>query len=114
MIEIFIDDERNPADPLIKRLFGSTGSEVWVKTAKEAICLLEKGNVSSISLDHDLGDESIQNSGIAVANWIEHAAFDGRIGRLSWRIHSANPVGSKNMMRALVKADEFWNASSQQ
>lgn len=53
-----------------------------------------KGNVEEISLDHDLGEI---RSGYSVAKWIvENNYFDGLKTII---IHSANPVGVKNMIQ---------------
>lgn len=108
-MKIWLDDERNPSDPKIMQNFGSEGDEIWVKTAHTAINYLKSGSVTFISLDHDLGPNSA-GTGMDVATWIEEAAFNKTIPKLTWSIHSMNSVGRKNMNRALKRADEFWNA----
>lgn len=108
-MKLWLDDERDPTDPKIQCIFGSKGDEIWVKTASSAIAHLNQGQVESISLDHDLGPPSA-GTGMDVAKWIEEQAFFGTLPRLTWSVHSKNPVGTKNMMRALAKADEFWNS----
>jgi len=55
-ISLWLDDERDPTNPDIQNGFGSLGNEIWVKTAPEAIDILSGGNVTSVSLDHDLGE----------------------------------------------------------
>lgn len=112
MIRLWLDDERDPRDPKIQSDFGAEGDEVWVKTASVAINHLRGGNVSSISLDHDLGI-GVTGSGMDVAKWIEEQAFHGTLARLEWAVHSMNPVGAKQMMQALMKAEEFWNAAQE-
>lgn len=94
---VWLDDER-PAP------------EGWahVETARDAIALLERGGVVELSLDHDLGDDAALGTGYDVASWLERAAFEGRVARLRWSIHSANPVGRARMERALQNADRFW------
>lgn len=82
---------------------------VWLKESKACIQALETGKVTQISLDHDLGP---YGCGLDVANWIEQAAFEGRIPRLVWSVHSANPVGSRAMRAALQNADRFWSESN--
>ena len=104
-IAIWLDDERDPQSD-IGRQKGSSGNEIWVKTPEEAIALLEGGNVASISLDHDLGENV--GSGYDVAKWIEEQAYYGNIPRLQWFVHSDNPVGVKNITIALEQADKFW------
>ncbi|MHA2043235.1 MAG: cyclic-phosphate processing receiver domain-containing protein [Candidatus Thorarchaeota archaeon] len=108
-IKIWLDDERDPTKDFIKNNFGSHGDETWVKTAKEAIDLLSQDNVVSISLDHDLGPPEA-GSGHDVAKWIEEAAFNGEIKPLQWRVHSANPVGARNISQALSSAERFWKS----
>lgn len=106
-MKLWLDDERNPKSPEIQSNFGAEGDEIWAKTAHVAINYLKSNNVEFISLDHDLGPES-SGTGMDVARWIEEEAYHGSLPKLNWAIHSKNPVGRKNMMRALVKADEYW------
>lgn len=104
-IKVFLDDDT--AAPERQKDF--RGYDVWVTTPEEAIALLRKGNVSHISLDHDLGLEPDTRNGYMVAAWIEQAAAEGSIPRLMWRCHSRNPVGKDNMRAALTSADRFWD-----
>lgn len=78
-----------------------------VKTAAEAIELLETNQVTLISLDHDLGDN--QRTGYDVAKFIERAASKGVLKRLVVAVHTANPVGRLNMCAAIEKAKKFWD-----
>ena len=87
-IKLWLDDERDPSDPKIKELFGSSGDEVWVKKVEEAIVFLEKREVSSISFDNDLGDGN--KEGRHLASWIEEQAYFNAIPPMNWRIHSKN------------------------
>ena len=85
-IKLWLDDNRDPKDPKIQNLFGSTGDEVWVKTMDEAIKYILQGNVEFISFDHDLdneGENPSEKTGYDLANWIEEKAFDGTL----------NPIG---------------------
>jgi len=106
-IRLWLDDERDPRDPFIQQQFGARGDEEWVRTAPEAIQILNMGNVSYISLDHDLGESG--GSGYDVASFIEKNAYDGIINRMEWQVHSANPVGAKRIQQAMQNADKFWN-----
>lgn len=81
---------------------------VGVKTAWEAIELLKKGNVEEISLDHDLGNDEKFGTGYDVAKFIEQSAFEGSLRPLEIKIHSANPVGRKNMGVSIDNAYRFW------
>jgi hypothetical protein len=110
------------------------GGWTRVTSAPDAIAALSRGGVIAISLDHDrrpcgeaagsspageeravprsgpldLGDEPGVGSGYDVACFIEAEAFHGRLARLAWSVHSANPVGVARMRRALEKADALW------
>lgn len=99
-MRIWLDDVREKPE----------GFDVHVKTAEEAIVLLGRGGVEEISLDHDLGSERSGETGYFVAKWIEGAAFNGYLKPLKWAIHSANPVGRRNMEMALRKAEQYWGA----
>ena len=85
------------------------GFDVWAHDAAQAIDLLETGNVTHISLDHDLGDTEFHQTGYTVASAIEEWVFQGRIPMPTWQIHSANPVGRENMRMALYSAENFAN-----
>lgn len=85
---------------------------LWVKTAWEAIDALQRGGVAEVSLDHDLG-EPAAGTGYDVAEWIEVEAYHGRVARLRWRVHSANPIGAERMTRALDKADIYWGIAEE-
>jgi len=104
-MRVWLDDLRTP----------SAGFDIHARTADEAIALFKGGNVSLISLDHDLG-EPANGTGYEVARWIEEHAFRWSQGEpdglppLAWRIHSQNPVGLQNMTRALQNATRFWQA----
>lgn len=110
-MKLWLDDERDPSDPFIQSEFGADGDEVWAKTAATAINHLRQGNVTSVSLDHDLGPRS--GTGMDVAKWIEEQAFHGTLPRLAWAVHSMNPAGRANMIRALLRADDFWKKNEE-
>lgn len=79
----------------------------WAKTAKEAIALLETGNVIECSLDHDLGLDC--GTGYDVAKFIEQHA--GTIPPIRCKVHSQNPVGVNNMKMALRNACKIWSVN---
>lgn len=112
MIELWLDDERNPDDQFIQEEFGSRPGMVWVKTAWAAISRLKDGNISYISLDHDLGGGKA-GSGADVSRWIEEKAYAGELPRLAWAVHSRNVVGAKNMLMAMKNADNYWCKNEQ-
>lgn len=73
-----------------------------VFTAPEAIAIFAQGVVEVASLDHDLGP-SDAGTGYDVLAWIEKAmachAWYGPLPTI--HVHSANPVGRKNMNAAI-------------
>jgi hypothetical protein len=83
------------------------GFDLAVRSADEALALLRTGRVTFLSFDHDLGTEA---TGDTVARWIEQAAFEGTLAPLGWTVHSANPVGRRNIEAALRNAERFWQA----
>ena len=105
MIDLWLDDERDPNDPRIQEQFDATDGMIWVKTAHAAIHRLKSGTVRFISLDHDLGTTA---TGYDVAKWIEERACRGDLPRLAWAVHSTNVEGAKNIRRVMLRADHFW------
>ena len=100
-MRVWLDDIRKPPE-----------GWVWVKTAPECIELLETGQVTHISLDHDLGTDNWvpPNSGYDVAKWIEENAYNKSIPMISCRLHTQNPVGRKSMAQALQNAYRYWRS----
>ncbi|MDY7227601.1 cyclic-phosphate processing receiver domain-containing protein [Hyalangium rubrum] len=94
-MKVYLDDERATPDG-------------WVaaRWPEDAIALLETGQVTAISLDHDLGDD-LHGTGYDVLCWIEAAvATRGFIPpRIS--IHSANPSARQKMQLAVERIDRF-------
>ena len=39
---------------------------------------------------------------------IEELAYAGEIHPMVWRVHSANPVGRKNLTAAMESAERYW------
>lgn len=111
MIDLWLDDERDPEDTRIQEVFGSFTGMVWVKTAEAAINRLVAGNVRYVSFDHDLGTTK---TGYDVAKWIEEQAYLGTIPRLNWSIHSLNPRGAKYISSAMSNADKYWEADEKE
>lgn len=88
-MKLWVDDIR-PAPPWY---------DFWAKTAEDAISVLEAGYVTHISLDHDLGDNK---DGIYIANWIEEQVHNNANFKVPHvQLHTANPVGNRNMKTAL-------------
>jgi len=97
MPKIFLDDIR-PAPP---------GWMVF-RTAEELLEFIfsvlggDLSRVEAMSLDHDLGEGRL--SGYDFLTRLEKAAFDGEVKGIcgvSFVIHSANPVGRRNMQAVI-------------
>ncbi|WP_028021534.1 cyclic-phosphate processing receiver domain-containing protein [Enterovibrio calviensis] len=89
-MKIYLDDERKPPEGWI-----------LVRWPKEAIEYLEQGNVECISLDHDLGDDSL-GTGYDVILWIEKQVVENGFQPPEMKVHSAN-VSARVKMTAGIK-----------
>lgn len=89
------------------------GFDLHARTFEEAIDLLKTGDITHLSFDHDLGmaGETVAKTGYDVAVWIESKAFAGKLSPLTWEIHSANPVGRRNIEVAMNNATFLWKQS---
>lgn len=101
--KLFIDDIRNPPN------------DDWViaRTSKKAIQLIKSfGFPTHISFDHDLGED---DDAMKVAKWIvETDINEVEKGNNNWipknfsfTVHSANPVGKKNIESLLTQYLKF-------
>ena len=84
-MKVFLDDER--ATP-----------EGWVRAywPDEVIQLLESGEVTDLSLDHDLGDDE-RGTGYDVILWVEEAVATRSFVPPSLAVHSANSAARQRM-----------------
>lgn len=95
-MRVWVDDVRPmPAD-----------FDIWLRTADATITALRVGGVKHLSLDHDLGEEK---TGYDIAKFIEEAAYKKLLAPMTVAIHSANPVGRKNILLAIARAEMFWD-----
>jgi uncharacterized Fe-S cluster-containing MiaB family protein len=93
-MRLYLDDERVTPD----------GFDVRCHTAHEAIGLLKTGEITFISFDHDLGSYRA-GTGYDVARWIEEQAYTNpEFNVPSYTVHSGNPVGARNITRAMESA----------
>jgi hypothetical protein len=77
-----------------------------VKTAAEAIALLNARNVTEVSLDHDLGDEAAVGSGYDVLRWIEErVVLNASYQPPAMHLHTSN-LGALDRMEAAVRSIE--------
>jgi len=94
-MKIFLDDER-PTPP------GWTAAR-W---PEEVIALLETGEVTDVSLDHDLGDDA-RGTGYDVIIWIEEAvALRGFVPPQIF-VHSANPTARQRMALGIAAIERL-------
>lgn len=104
-MNIYLDDIRNP------------NSEGWtiVRDAYSAIDIILSNwnNIDNISLDHDLGDESIVGNGYKVVLAIENYVYKNHPAHLpKIYVHSANPVASKRMCSAINHINKIYQELS--
>lgn len=99
--DLFLDDVRNP------------GVQGWIiaRNVKQAKDLIEKnGFPEFISFDHDLGDDE---TSMELVNWMieEDLNNEGCVipKDFSFAVHSANPVGAKNIQAKLESYLEYRN-----
>lgn len=90
-MRVFLDDVRTP--PAGWKL---------VAWPDEAIELLRKGDVTEISLDHDLGDDD-RGTGYDVVLWIEEQVALHGFDPPVIRVHSAN-VSARLKMEAGIRS----------
>lgn len=97
-MKVYLDDERpTPAG--------------WVRAywPKEVITLLQTGQVTDLSLDHDLGDDA-RGTGYDVILWLEEAVATGGLVPPSITVHSANPAGRQRMMAGIESIGRLLDA----
>ncbi|MFZ6712500.1 cyclic-phosphate processing receiver domain-containing protein [Undibacterium sp. TC9W] len=85
-MKVYLDDERITPDG-------------WTRTywPEDAIALLKTGEVTHLSLDHDLGDDE-HGTGYDVVLWIEEAVMTtGFIPPQEMCVHSANSSARQKM-----------------
>lgn len=91
-MKIYLDDVRDLPEEF--------DDWVVVRSAEEALHLIaSKGleNIEAISFDHDLGEDCM--SGYDLASIIEEMVYGGEFASIpKLFIHSANPVGAKNLI----------------
>lgn len=94
-MRIFLDDER-------------VTPPGWVRTywPDEAIKLLDKGGVTEISLDHDLGDDT-RGTGYDVIVWIEEAVITRDFIPPIIKVHSANSSAKVKMQLGIDNINRY-------
>ena len=94
-MKVYLDDER-------------TTPEGWIRVywPEEAIELLQSGNVTEISLDHDLGDDE-RGTGYDVVLWIEEAVITRGFVPPKIKVHSANSSARIKMELGIESINTF-------
>lgn len=95
-MKLWVDDERKMPEDF----------DIHAKSYVEALCAIQLKDITHVSLDHDLGtnpDGTLAKTGYDIIAQIER-----QIGKGGWwitiptfAIHSANPVGRKNIQAAI-------------
>lgn len=98
-MKIYLDDERQTP-------------EGWVRTytPKETIELLKKhaGEITDLSLDHDLGDDVFIGTGYHVLIWLEQVVFYNPSYNVpNITVHSANSSAKIKMDMAIERIYRF-------
>ena len=75
----------------------------WAKTVEEAISLLEGGEVTECSLDHDLGSDIPE--GYALVLWMAENNIWPSEGIA---VHSANPPGAERMCGVIERYGPYY------
>lgn len=85
------------------------GYDIHFTKASDCISFIEffPDRIGHISFDHDLGNDA-DGTGYSVAVVIEGMAYYGDIDPITFDIHSANPIGQKNIERAMESAIKSW------
>lgn len=110
---LWIDDQANDPDCPARHCPNGTTWKVATSSA-EAIAIVKEFDLPDfVDFDHDLGhDDSVMN----FLRWLEHSGWASeQIQPFDYKIHSANPVGSKNIesfMDSWWKVYEDFNSSS--
>ena len=88
-MKVFLDDIRKPPPGWVQ-----------VKWPTEVIEILKSGQITELSLDHDLGNDK-RGTGYDVLLWIEEQVITQGFNPPKIRIHTAN-VSARQKMEAAV------------
>lgn len=97
-MKVYLDDER-ATPPGWHRVY-------W---PDEAIALLETGQVTELSLDHDLGDDE-RGTGYDVVLWIEEAVITRGFVPPAMSVHSANSSARQKMELGIAAINKHRSA----
>jgi hypothetical protein len=94
-MRVFLDHERQTPEGWVR---------VWWPA--EAIALLEGGEVTQLSLDHDLGDDA-RGTGYDVVLWVEEAVALRGFKPPRMRVHSANSSARAKMEAGIAAIERL-------
>jgi hypothetical protein len=77
-----------------------------VHTSQECIDVLSKNRVTELSLDHDLGLNSV-GTGYDVLLWIEHQVYMNNYSPPMMSVHSQNASAAAKMALAIKHIDDY-------
>lgn len=94
-MKVFLDDER-------------VTPEGWTRAfwPEEVIALLKTGEVTELSLDHDLGDDE-HGTGYTVLLWLEEQVAVHGMQPPLLRVHSANSSARLKMEAAIASINRY-------
>jgi len=94
-MKVYLDDVRPPPD-------GWT----LVRWPEDAIELLQTGNVTHLSLDHDLGDDE-NGTGYDVVLWLEEAVATRGFRPPVVTVHSSHSSAREKMERGIASIERL-------
>lgn len=124
MKKLFLDDMRQVKDAVYliddnRRIYFEDGWDI-VKNYTEFVSWIERNGLPEfISFDHDLADVHyefitgeipyegmLEKTGLHCAKWLVEYCMDNGVGIPPFQVHSANPVGRKNIQSYLTNASK--------
>lgn len=115
MVKVFVDDIREVKDvcsynnnPIYKE-----GGWVIVRSFGSFVSYIKENGVPDIvSFDHDLGEiisEGKELGGVECVKWLINYCIDNKVNVPNYHVHSANPVGKKNIETHMNTAIKYLN-----
>lgn len=105
---LFLDDIRSPEDARVVlhsenavAILRNHNYEIVRNYQQFTSWIEENGLPALISFDNDLGEQD-DKTGYDCAQWLVYYCLKRKIGLPEWSIHSANPVGVKNIQMLLI------------
>lgn len=102
-LSIYLDDVRPVPE----------GFTFYASTVERCKYLMQKFNIEFISFDHDLGmdQHGRKRTAMEIVDWIDERVYRGVMKPPRFTIHSANPVGRRNIERAMNRITERYYES---